>query len=878
MIEQGFLKKHFVGRDGFVWWIGQIVSEDEWVINYSGGRTETTSDHLGFDWRYKVRIMGYHGDEITDPELPWASLMFPVTAGSGSRGCSQTPNLSQGDFVYGFFLDGDDAQTPVIMGVIGNNQYVSILKSPPQSPFIPFSGFTNRDSVPRYSLPTSQEDGLAKQTSNPEASSPSSNRTTVQSSVGLQSRKDGASLEAYTEGKQKIDLPVPSSCDPSPISKVPTIIKQLISGIERIKATTSKWRDKVSTKIQNVENKINKLIDKATKFISGAVKTLVTNIQGYIIDKINNGLKDLYYIAFPNQRPAIKAATEKANDLIACLFRKIISNLLKMVGKFLKGAVDKLLTAPICAVENFVGGLLGKLTGFITSSVDSILGPIKALTGAAFDLADGVIGFVTGLLNLLSCDETPKCAELKEWSAWDGPSNVPSIDINSLVNKAKSFASTAKNAASAIDPDNFNFDLDFSDVFQDTCNVGALFCGPPTVEFFGGGGNGTTGNAIISATGSILGVDIITPGSGYGSAPTVRFVDACGKGRGAYGKTVLNSNGEVDYVIMEQSGTGYLPISDGSRGGDGRVFANPGDTIVKRADGTYDPAYSPGQTIQLSPGDEVQIGTELPYISPGAQTIVAPTITNLGGDDAAGLGAGIVTGVGAGAGAGAGAGVGGIGAGGAGTGGAGTGAGTGFGAVAGGGDGANTGLAEVAAAGGTGTGTGAGFGAGGAAGSGSADAGTNLSGSSGTGLTGSGLNVFGDGNVIDDNGNIIYGNPINTLGEYPVYLEIRDVYISDPGFDYQPGDSIKISPSNGALINPKFDELGSIIGVDIKNGGLGFKDIPEIFIESQTGFNAKLIPIFRVNRIGPPTAENIARNNQKDAVVSVLNCVGKFNV
>ncbi len=324
--------------------------------------------------------MGYHGDEITDPELPWASLMFPVTAGSGSRGCSQTPNLSQGDFVYGFFLDGDDAQTPVIMGVIGNNQYVSILKSPPQSPFIPFSGFTNRDSVPRYSLPTSQEDGLAKQTSNPEASSPSSNRTTVQSSVGLQSRKDGASLEAYTEGKQKIDLPVPSSCDPSPISKVPTIIKQLISGIERIKATTSKWRDKVSTKIQNVENKINKLIDKATKFISGAVKTFVTNIQGYIIDKINNGLKDLYYIAFPNQRPGIKAATEKANDLIACLFRKIIGNLLKMVGKFLKGAVDKLLTAPICAVENFVGGLLGKLTGFITSSVDSILGPIKALT------------------------------------------------------------------------------------------------------------------------------------------------------------------------------------------------------------------------------------------------------------------------------------------------------------------------------------------------------------------------------------------------------------------------------------------------------------------------------------------------------------------
>ena len=137
--------------------------------------------------------------------------------------------------------------------------------------------------------------------------------------------------------------------------------------------------------------------------------------------------------------------------------------------------------------------------------------------------------------------------------------------------------------------------------------------------------------------------------------------------------------------------------------------------------------------------------------------------------------------------------------------------------------------------------------------------------------------MFGDGNTVDDDGNIIYGNPINTQGEYPVYLEIRDVYISDPGFDYQPGDSIKISPSNGALINPKFDELGSVIGVDIQNGGLGFKDIPEVFIESQTGFNAKLIPIFRVNRIGPPTQKDII-DNQKSASISIVNCVGKFNV
>ena len=33
MIDQGFIKKHFVGRDGFQWWIGQVV------LRLSGKRT-----------------------------------------------------------------------------------------------------------------------------------------------------------------------------------------------------------------------------------------------------------------------------------------------------------------------------------------------------------------------------------------------------------------------------------------------------------------------------------------------------------------------------------------------------------------------------------------------------------------------------------------------------------------------------------------------------------------------------------------------------------------------------------------------------------------------------------------------------------------------
>ena len=56
--------------------------------------------------------MGYHTaskEDIPDNELPFATIMYPVTAGTGSGGASQSSNITaQGSFVFGFFLDGEE--------------------------------------------------------------------------------------------------------------------------------------------------------------------------------------------------------------------------------------------------------------------------------------------------------------------------------------------------------------------------------------------------------------------------------------------------------------------------------------------------------------------------------------------------------------------------------------------------------------------------------------------------------------------------------------------------------------------------------------------------------------------------------------------------
>ena len=52
--------------------------------------------------------------------------MYPITAGGFQTNSGATPQLRQGNMVFGFFLDGQDQQVPVIMGVLGNNSQTQL--------------------------------------------------------------------------------------------------------------------------------------------------------------------------------------------------------------------------------------------------------------------------------------------------------------------------------------------------------------------------------------------------------------------------------------------------------------------------------------------------------------------------------------------------------------------------------------------------------------------------------------------------------------------------------------------------------------------------------------------------------------------------------
>lgn len=86
-----------MGKDGFVWWYGVVEDRDDPLT-------------LG---RARVRIFAWHTEDLSElptEHLPWAHTLTPP-------GMQPTPPRP-GDWVVGFFLDGELGQEPVIMGVI----------------------------------------------------------------------------------------------------------------------------------------------------------------------------------------------------------------------------------------------------------------------------------------------------------------------------------------------------------------------------------------------------------------------------------------------------------------------------------------------------------------------------------------------------------------------------------------------------------------------------------------------------------------------------------------------------------------------------------------------------------------------------------------
>ena len=647
MLEESLLKTNFVGRDGFRWWIGQVAPDDSQGAQNDGG---------GWGNRFKVRIMGYHpfsDKELPNKDLPWANVLLSPTDGSGAGQRAKSVRLSPGDNVFGFFLDGDNAQIPVITGVFGRTSNVS--NSEYTSPFVPFSGFTEKVKNDGKNIVQNQTN---EQNANTQKSPKSVSPKDAQKLSAEGQAPDKGERSAYDGIGDKVVAATASGS--GAITKIKVEIENFVN---KVRSITDDVAGAIGKAKQAINAEISKITAAIQKQTTGMVNTMIRNLYTALEPVMNAGLKALYksvfaivlaatgsktaaHLAGVAAQAAMIEPVKKIADAIPCIANSIIGGLGDIIKGVLSSVADNISNFVSCIGDQVIGALMNHIIGGITGFMEPLIGAVeKILQGfTPLKFLRSAADAILGAADALSCEEiAPEFnSPTNEWVIGKGASDntgVPVDEILNAANEANSIASLAVNTLQDISELGGSlgvFDFMNPSVSQPGFQsaLGKCYAGPPQlggcggtkVKIFGGFGSGGTANAIIGAitqvanggrgiTGSVIGVDLVNGGGGYTFPPFVEIVDECKSGYGAVARSEIDYNtGQITNIYIVSEGEGYTP------GQDQGDYINDLPEIIDSGIG-YDSATD---TVTDNNGNEYQIDTDqdgrILRISPSTNT------------------------------------------------------------------------------------------------------------------------------------------------------------------------------------------------------------------------------------------------------------------
>ena len=599
MLEESLFKTNFIGRDGFRWWIGQVAPQSCW---------QDQADGAGWGNRVKVRIMGYHPYselELPNEDLPWAQVLLGVTDGSGACNRAKTPKIEQADTVLGFFLDGDNAQLPCILGVFGRTDAVSY-SGPYSAPFEPFTGFSG---------PIKKSSAVVANESN---------------ESNLDSQKSPRMVSPEIAEKLNKDIKDPNKKEKAGFNaigkKVTMATAKISSEIDNIKTDIENFVGDVQNIIKGItdgigdfKQQINERIGAITKSIQSGATGLIHNMTSALSESMgeamNKGLDVLYKTVYATVLAATgssKAAdvagiaaqstfispVKAISDALPCIANSVIGGIGGMIQGLLSNIADNVSNFVQCVADQGVGAIMNTIIGGVTKALQPLLGGVGKILGGfnPFSFLTSAVDAFQNVVSALDCNEPPADYALasNEWTIGVGTnegSGTPVSQILETANKAREAASRGFGIVDAVqDIAGLTGSLgvfDFANPSVSTPGfesvLGNCYAGPPElggcggtkIKIFGGKGIGGVANAIIGlanadrgVTGSLLGVDLVNGGGGYTTPPFVEIVDECKSGYGAVARAVIDYDPnsptyqEIIDIILVSPGENYTPSVD----------------------------------------------------------------------------------------------------------------------------------------------------------------------------------------------------------------------------------------------------------------------------------------------------------------------------
>jgi hypothetical protein len=616
MIEESLLKSNFIGKDGFTWWIGQVADPKVWRNENSriDGKKEKAgepNDEESWGYRCKVRIIGYHSfdrNELSDENLPWAHILTSASDGAPAQGgFGKLPLLIGGESVLGFFLDGEDAQQPVVMSCF--HRTPAVVNIPNPNPFQPFtgkkgnlsSGATRNKQQDKGDIkePPKTVENAVSFTSNDQLLQTSFNVDT-DFSIGSVDGPNYSSVFSYDSklnfgsvfGKPNVPTdqlyyddaahlsflknfeypPVRGSngCEDNLISQISSAIEGFVSFINELEQTALGFIDPIRNKIVDIQSEIRSV----ARLIASIIKLAINGIRDNIFKLIGKLFLLLGITIPPSIQLPISEAAKNILNLIFCIFEKLFGPILDFIMSLLGGLIGKTANVPSCVAEETTACLISKLASMLDEVLSGILGGLDWLAGGISEIAGAITGalsMINQLMSFLSCDALA-CKSTVTWDPFDGITLPKSDDWAKIIGDIDILGEFGDDidAAAAFLSMFGNSGSPFKDCRERIVNpktqddisripLGTQFykCIPPEIVIYGDGVGATALAVVSNSKGSILTIKVTNSGKGYSYPPEIKIVDKSGYGKGSYAKSTINKDGSIESIYIINSGQGY---------------------------------------------------------------------------------------------------------------------------------------------------------------------------------------------------------------------------------------------------------------------------------------------------------------------------------
>ncbi|AIX17450.1 baseplate hub + tail lysozyme [Synechococcus phage ACG-2014b] len=388
---------NFVGKDGFFWWVGEVEDNEDPM-------------ELG---RVKVRVLGYYTNvrggttnSLPTENLPWATVLQHTSqAGNDGQGES-SGQLQPGAIVMGFFMDGESAQMPIVIGVMrvnkssvtrdkkqfaftGENMEPGVAPNPAALP----PGETNTvsrnpDGTPTFIRPAPQNNSVSvpgQKTTEPGGIGSPSNIGTMPGVAGS---------SGNPQKPRNPEKPIPAANGVGgPWKTLEYKLSYLIEDIadtagNLVKAENGDFIDIITGKLitaQSLTAKLQNFLSSVFAQVVAAIRQQLSNLADQLsVVTLLGGATGAPYIIFTTIQSAITQILSSLCNVDSQLIGYIsdpIGSLLDILNGFLDSAIDKaqmvlqgvqaVIDSVVCQVQNIIDTMLN-IVDTVATIVDGV--------------------------------------------------------------------------------------------------------------------------------------------------------------------------------------------------------------------------------------------------------------------------------------------------------------------------------------------------------------------------------------------------------------------------------------------------------------------------------------------------------------------------